>query len=96
MKKGDEIFCLITEGEYRNVRTLSVRVDEEAGESAVFVGVSPVNFAPVQLHAHFIPHVQVQDNTVGGIVVVLICVLSDCTGPHLRKSTSKELIGGQD
>lgn len=63
---------------------LSVWVYEEAREGAVFVGVSPVNFAAVQLYTHFVPHVQVQDHTVGGIVVVLIGILSDCTGPHLR------------
>ncbi|MEQ2270470.1 hypothetical protein XENORESO_015913, partial [Xenotaenia resolanae] len=62
---------------------LSVWVDEEAREGAVFVGVSPVNFAPVQLNTHFVADVQVQDDTVGGVVVVLICILGDCTGPHL-------------
>lgn len=84
MQKGEETFCLITEREYINVSILSVGVDEEAREGAVFVGVSAVNFASVQLYTHFVPHIQVQDDTVGGVVVVLICILSDCTGPHLR------------
>ena len=63
---------------------LSIRVDEEAREGAVFVGVSPVNFAPVQLYANIIPYVKVQDNAVRGVVVVLICILSNCTRPHLE------------
>lgn len=71
---------------------MSVRVDEEAREGTVFVGVSAVNFAPVQLHAHFVPHVEVEDDTVGGVVVVLIGILSDCAGPHLR-SRQKMLTG---
>lgn len=70
--------------EYKNVSILSVRVDEEAREGAVFVGISAVNFAPVQLYTHFVAHVQVQDDAIGGVVVVLICILSNCTGPHLR------------
>lgn len=74
---------MIKDRENRNVRMLSVWVDEEAGEGAVFVGVSSVNFAPIQLYTHFIPHVQVQDDTVGGVVIVLICILSDSTGPDL-------------
>ena len=78
-------FCLITEREYINVSTLSVGVDEEAREGAVFVGVSAMYFAPVELYAHLVPHVQVEDDAVGGVVVVLICILSNCTGPHLRK-----------
>ena len=45
------------ETEYINVSILSVRVDEEAGEGAVFVGVPAMNFAPVQLYAHLVPHV---------------------------------------
>lgn len=63
----------------------SVRVDEEAGEGAVFVGVSSVHFATVQLYIHLVPHVQVQDDTIGGVVIVLICILSNRAGPHLRK-----------
>lgn len=82
--RGEEIFCSITDRENINVSILSVGVDEEAREGAVFVGVSPMNFAPIQLYTHFIPHIQVQDDTIGGVVVVLICILSDCTGPHLR------------
>lgn len=81
MKRGEETFCFITEREERGF--LSVGVDEEAREGAVFVGVSAVNFAPVQLYANFISYIQVQDYAVGGIVVVLVCILSDCTGSHL-------------
>lgn len=32
---------------YINVSITSVRVDEEAGEGTVFVGVSAMNFTPV-------------------------------------------------
>lgn len=69
---------------YKCEYILSVRVDEKAREGAVFVGVSAVNFAAVELYAHFIPHIQVQDDAVGGVVVVLIRILSNCTGPNLR------------
>lgn len=85
MKKGD----LVIEREYINVNILSVRVYEEAGEGAVFVGVSAMDFAPVQLYAHFIPDIQVEDDAVGGIVVVLICILSNCTGPHLKQNKKR-------
>lgn len=61
-----------------------VGVDEEAGEGAVLVGVAPVHLAPVQLHVHLVPYIQVQDHAVGGIVVVLVGVLGDGTGPHLQ------------
>lgn len=61
----------------------SVRVDEEAGEGAVFVCVPSVDFPSVQLHAHLIAHVQMQDHTVGGVVVILISILSDGAGSHL-------------
>lgn len=40
-------FCLITERDDINVSIMSVRVDEEAREGTVFVGVSAMNFAPV-------------------------------------------------
>lgn len=63
----------------------SVWVDEEAREGAVFVGVPAVNFAPVQLDAHLVPYVQVEDDAVGRVVVILIRVLSDGAGPHLRQ-----------
>lgn len=61
----------------------SVRVDEEAGEGAVFVCVPSVDLPSVQLHAHLIAHVQMQDHTVGGVVVILISILSDGAGSHL-------------
>lgn len=63
---------------------MSVGVDEEAREGTVFVGVSAMNFASIELYTHFVPDIEVEDDTVGGIVVVLISVLSDCAGPHLR------------
>lgn len=85
-KQREETFCFVT----GNGRKLSVGVDEEAREGAVFVGVSSVNFAPVQLHKDFVAYVQVEDDTVGGVVVVLICVLSDCTRPHLDRDRKGE------
>lgn len=63
---------------------MSVGVDEESREGAIFVVVSAVNFAPIQLHTNFISHVEVKDNTVGRVVVVLVRVLSDCTGSYLE------------
>lgn len=66
---------------------MSVRVDEEAGEGTVFVGVPAVNLAPVQLHTHLVPYVQVEDDAVGGVVIVLVCVLSDGAGSYLRQRT---------
>lgn len=63
----------------------SVRVDEEAGEGTVFVGVPAVNLAPVQLHTHLVPYIQVEDDAVGGIVVILVGVLSNRTGSDLRQ-----------
>lgn len=62
----------------------SIRVDDEARESAVFVAVAPVCFASIQLDEDLIPCVQMQDHAVAGIVVVLVCILGNCTGPHLR------------
>lgn len=88
----EETFCSVTEKERGRMkreeeeeRKVSVWVDEEAREGAVFVGVSPVNFAAVQLHTHFVANVQVQDDAVGGVVVVLVGVLSDGAGPHLAQ-----------
>lgn len=61
----------------------SVWVDEEAGEGAILVCVPSVDLPSVQLHAHLITHVQMQDHTVGGVVVILISVLSDGAGSYL-------------
>lgn len=61
----------------------SVWVDEEAGEGAVLVCVPSVDLPPVQLHTHLIAHVQMQDHTVGGVVVILISILSDGAGSYL-------------
>lgn len=67
----------------------SVGVDEEAGEGAVFVCVPTVDLPSVQLHAHLITHVQVQDHAVGGIVVVLISVLSNGAGSYLSPTEDR-------
>lgn len=48
MQKIEEtFFCLITERDYINVSIMSVRVDEEAREGTVFVGISAMNFASI-------------------------------------------------
>lgn len=62
----------------------SIRVDNEAGERAVFVAVAAMRFATVELDEDLVARVQVQDHAVAGIVVVLVCVLGDGAGPHLR------------
>lgn len=62
----------------------SVRVDDEARESAVLVGVPAMHLPAVQLDEDFIAHIQVQDDAVAGVVVVLVCVLGNGAGPHLR------------
>lgn len=67
----------------------SVGVDEEAGEGAVFVCVAPVDLPSVQLHAHLVAHVQVQDHAVGGVVVVLISVLSNGAGSYLSPTEDR-------
>lgn len=69
----------------------SVWVDEETGEGAVFVCVASVDFASVQLYTYLIAHVQMQDHTVGGIVVILISVLSDGAGSHLSHTEGKRI-----
>lgn len=38
----------------------------------------------IQLDEDFIAHVQVQDDAVAGVVIVLVCVLSNGTGPDLE------------
>ena len=58
-------------------RSISVWVDEEAREGAVLVLVSSVDLSSIQLNTHLIADVQMQDHTVGGIVVILISILSD-------------------
>lgn len=61
----------------------SVWVDEEAGEGAVLVCVPSVDLPSIQLHTHLVAHVQMQDHTVGGVVVILISVLSNGAGSYL-------------
>lgn len=63
----------------------SVRVDDEARESAVFVGVTAVHLPSIQLDEDFISHIQVQDDAVAGIVIVLVRVLSNSAGPDLAR-----------
>lgn len=62
----------------------SIGVDDEARECAVFVAVATVRFASVELDEDLVARVQVQDHAVAGVVVVLVCVLGNGAGPHLR------------
>ena len=61
----------------------SIRVDDEAREGAVLVGVTAVHLPAVQLDEDFVAHIQVQDDAVAGVVVVLVRVLSNGAGPDL-------------
>lgn len=67
----------------------SIRVDDEAGECAVFVAVAAVRFASVELDEDLIARVQVQDHAVAGVVVVLVRVLSNGAGPDLAGRTEQ-------
>lgn len=67
----------------------SVRVDDEAREGAVLVGVTAVHLPPVQLDEDFVTHVKVQDDAVAGIVVVLVRVLSNGAGPDLVREKKR-------
>lgn len=74
----------------------SVRVDDEAGEGAVLVGVAAVHLPAVQLDEDFVAHVQVQDDAVAGVVVVLVGVLSNGAGPDLAGRTGRAAQPGRD
>lgn len=63
---------------------VSISVQHEAGEGAVLVVVAPVRLSAVQLDVNLVPGLEVEDNTVAGVVVVLIGVLGDGTGSHLE------------
>lgn len=66
----------------------SVRVDDEARESAILVGVPAVHLPAVQLNKDFIAHIQVQDDAVAGVVIVLICILGNGAGPDLSRENT--------
>lgn len=96
---GDDIYEVLEDRVFARLQNAtvsikSVRVDEEAREGAVFVGVPAVNFAPVQLDAHLVPYVQVEDDAVGRVVVILISVLSDGAGPDLGQREENK-VGGK-
>lgn len=73
----------------RPVRS-SVSVEDEPWEGAVFVAVAPVSFAPVQFYENLIARVQMKDDTVAGVVITLVLVLGDGTGPDLGCDTHTE------
>lgn len=68
----------------RQSRWTLVGVQDEAREGAVLVVVAPVSLSSIQLHVDLVSRVQVQHSTVAGVVVVLVRVLSDGTGPDLQ------------
>lgn len=70
----------------------SVRVDDEAREGAVFVGVAAVHLSAVQFDEDLIAHIQVQNDAVAGIVVVLVRVLSNGAGPNLARKEKNHLL----
>lgn len=44
-----------------------------------------MSFAPIQLNENLIACIQMEDDTVAGIVVTLVLVLGDGTGPDLEE-----------
>ena len=63
---------------------LSVCVEDEAREGAVLVVVAAVGLAAIQLDVNLIPCVQMEDDAVGGVVVVLVSILGDGAGANLK------------
>lgn len=43
-----------------------------------------MGFSTIQLHVYLIARVQVEDDTVAGVVVVLVSILSDGAGSDLQ------------
>lgn len=74
------------------VALLSVRVDDKAREGAVFIVVAPMSFAPIQFDEDLITGIQVQDDTVAGIVIVLVSILGNGAGPHLGGRRTQSLL----
>lgn len=62
----------------------SVSIEDEPREGAVFVAVAPVGLAPVQFYENLIARIQMKDDTVAGVVITLVLVLSDGAGPDLE------------
>lgn len=70
----------------------SIRVNNEAGERAVFVAVAAMRFASVELDEDLVARVQVQDHAVACVVVILVRVLGNGAGPDLsRENTTTAL-----
>lgn len=67
----------------------SVRVDDEAREGAVLVGVAAVHLPAVQLDENLVAHVKVQNDAVAGVVIVLVRILSNGAGPDLVREEKK-------
>lgn len=73
------------------VSLFSVGVQHEPREGAVLVVVAAVGLATVQLDVDLVAGLQVQHYAVAGVVVVLVGVLRDGAGSHLRET---EEVGG--
>ena len=63
----------------------SVCVEDEAREGAVLVVVASMGFASVQFDVNLVPCVQMEDDAVGGVVVVLVSVLGNGAGTNLQE-----------
>lgn len=68
----------------------SVGIEDEPWEGAVFVAVAPVSFAPIQFYENLIACIQMKDDTVAGVVITLVLVLGNGTGPDLEYDTHTE------
>lgn len=62
----------------------SVCIEDEAREGAILVVVASMGFASIQFDVNLIPCVQMEDDAVGGVVIVLVSVLGDGTGSNLE------------
>lgn len=62
----------------------SVCVEDEAREGAVLVVVAAMGFAAIQFDVNLVPCVQMEDDAVGGVVVVLVSILGDGAGTNLK------------
>ncbi|KAI3359556.1 hypothetical protein L3Q82_013956 [Scortum barcoo] len=60
-------------------------VEDEAREGAVLVVVAAMGFASVQFDVNLVPCVQMEDDAVGGIVIVLVSILGDGAGTNLEE-----------
>lgn len=63
----------------------SVCIEDEAREGAILVVVSSMGFASIQFDINLVARVQMEDDAVGGVVIVLVSVLGDGAGTNLEE-----------